>query len=190
MSSTNPPNRKAIPPRTILFAAALATLLSFAAPLHSQPEEPAPPEQVSPQEELRRLNATLREIADLLRQHLERQETDVFLRRLDLSYQRLAPLENELRSARSEKEGVAAEMENMAHMLAAAEEQIEQESSVLEGDDGSQRMKREIEARVEQLKRREWQLEQQIVELENRLARRLEDVQALEEWIDERLGLR
>jgi chromosome segregation ATPase len=190
MSSTNPPNRKAIPPRTILFAAALATLLSFAAPLHSQPEESAPPEEVSPQEELRRLNATLREIADLLRQHLERQETDVFLRRLDLSYQRLAPLENELRSARSEKEGVAAEAENLASMLASAEEQIEQESSVLEVDDGSQRMKREIEARVEQLRRREWQLEQQIVELENRLARRLEDVQALEEWIDERLGLR
>lgn len=190
MSSKGPSKQAPIAPRTILCVAALATLLVFATPLHSQTEEPTATEEVSPQEELHRLNQTLKEIADLLRQHLERQETEVFLRRLDLSYQRLAPLENELRSARSEKESVASEQENLTNMLASAEEQIERESSTLEVDSGTQQMKREVEARIEQLKKQEWQVEQRIVDLENRLARRQEDVQALEEWIDERLGLR
>ncbi len=135
----------------------------------------------------------MREIADLLRRQLETSEGDVYLKRLELGRQKLAPTESELRSAKSRREGVEDEQKSLAAMLSNLEEQESDREDVLVPDgteDQNARMQRELETHLERLRDKSWELDQKIITLENELARQKEDVEALEAWIDERLGLR
>ncbi len=177
--------------RTSIAAACVSLTLLLVPVAFSQEESPAA-DETSLGSELKSLNETMRQIADLLQRHLETNEVDVYLKRLELGRQKLAPTESELRSAKSKKEGVEDERKSLMAWSARLEEESEREdvSALDDSEDVSARMRRELETQVEQLKDKSWELDQKIIELENELARQKEDVEALEVWIDERLGLR
>ncbi len=177
--------------RTSIAAAGVLLTLLLVPVAASQEESPAA-DETSLGSELKSLNETMRQIADLLRRHLETNEVDVYLKRLELGRQKLAPTESELRSAKSRREGVEDERKSLAAMLSNLEEESDREdvSALDDSEDQNARMRRELETHLERLKDKSWDLEQKIIVLENELARQKEDVEALEAWIDERLGLR
>jgi hypothetical protein len=110
--------------------------------------------------------------------------------RIQLKQQRLSSVEGQLRSARGEQEATEQEIERLTAVEATMTDQVgdapgdgrmaEEERRGLEL---VRQQKKSLESRVETLRMR-------IAELENDLALALKDVHALEEAVDEELGLR
>lgn len=159
-------------------------------PALAQEEPPAPGRTL--QQEMAEVNRTLREIVDLMRLSLERHELDVLIRRLELYSRSLAPREQELRRAQANKESVEQELERMEAFMAQLEEEMarDAETGLEAPDSGLERQRADFETHQKLLKDRRWNLEQRIIELENDLTDRRRQIEALEEVVDERLGLR
>jgi hypothetical protein len=112
------------------------------------------------------------------------------LTRLQLKQQRLSPIESLLRSARSEEEAVVQEIER----LSAHERTMLDGVGADGGDEApSNAARQELAVLREQktiLSNRAEALRSRVVEYENELASALKDLQALEDAVDEHLGLR
>jgi chromosome segregation ATPase len=166
---------------TVLFAATLVA----AGPAPSQEVDLLTPAPESVAGQLDRLNRTLTRIAELLERHIEGQRQEVSLKRLELATRRVETLESELARARSdltslEDNGyfVRSELETLASQaersdpesLPALEDQVQE----------TERTLRLVEERVKQRVQR-------ILELENELTRRRQDLEALQDRLDREL---
>lgn len=173
-------------------SAAIATLLVaalWAADARAQEPSPEPP---SLQQEIARLNVTLKEIAGLLAKQLEGQETDLLIRRIELGSRSLEPRKERLRLAKASLTDLQGEEKNLVRTLEIMEEQ---RSKQLDAGGGESEpwetlQLQQMEDRVETVKRRQQELKREILELENDVAAREEDMRLLEQVIDSRLGLR
>ncbi len=174
-------------------SAALLAVLGAAAFLSpALAQEPATASATTLEQELTQLNQTMREIAELMRTYIARQEVDMILKRIELHRRYLNPLEEELRRTRSTKENMEEEIERMSAMIIEMEEQIAREDS--DGLDPADSPARQaidrMELHLKLTKDRQWTLEQRVLSLENDLSSRRQEMEALEEIADEQLGLR
>lgn len=121
-------------------------------------QEPAPPagagepgvSQANVGQEVARLNVTLKELVTLLRQQLAGQRIELLMWQVELKRDKLAPLENELRSARAAQEGAEAEL----HQLQLSQEQsTDSIANEFEGGDGSPEQREQMERMAEQMSR-------------------------------------
>ncbi len=101
-------------------------------------------------QEVARLNGTLKELVALMRRQLDGQRVELLMRQVELKRSKLAPVEAELRSARSEKEGAEGEL----RQLQMGQEQIVDEVAAnFQGGDGSPEQREQMEKMAEQMSR-------------------------------------
>ena len=140
--------------------------------------------------QLQAIRSELRGIADRLGSVEEQQRLVALVGRIQLKQQRLSTIEGQLRSARGEQEANEQEIERLDAVLDSWPKT--KEGRVVDDERGGeerrqlelmQQSRKSLGARVETLRLR-------IVELDNELARGQRDLLALEETVDERLGLR
>ena len=173
-----------------LVAAVSVATLSVA--LLASPEQPQAERTLDLAQGVRDLNRTMQEIASLLREQLKKQQADVLMKRMEISGRALSTQEQELR-------GVVAERGTITDGLKEIQARIEQ----LKDDDGREappgvrrpenglaRERFELELREKLLKDRLAASDQRVIELENDVARRRDEIKAWEELIDAQLGLR
>ena len=139
------------------------------------------------------LRAALTEVVELLKQSLEMQEVGVLLRRLELTEARIAPLRAEVGTARrklasieEDKLGLDTEIERMNQVIFNMEGEEDEEGNAV---DLMKYQRRHAKERLELLGRQEAEARQALYDLESELDRELTRIQALNEWVDERLGL-
>jgi len=140
--------------------------------------------------ELAGIRGELRTIAQLLGTVEEHHRVTALMTRIQLKQQRLSSVEGQLHSARAEQEAVEQEIERLAV--------VERTWADRPGDDATdERLKAEEERQLELMRQQRKSLESRvetlrmrIVELDNDLARVRKEILALEETVDEQLGLR
>jgi chromosome segregation protein len=144
------------------------------------------------QKELSQLNQSMAQLVALLRQNLETQQTEVLLKRVELSRLDLTPLENELRSLRASRDGLQEERDRVQARLDEVEaQQASRREEIPErANEELRMMMREAEAQIKLMKDRLRGLELRIVELEGDVASKRREIEVLEAAIDERLRLR
>lgn len=154
-----------------------------------------PPEETGLEREVRQLNATLGQLVELLRRQLESSNAAVLMQRVQLMTSGIAPLDQELRSARSEQQGRQSELDELELSAATFETQLER--NVEDGDISAEHARglREeqqlvYEQRKKQLEDRLWALQQRVIDLEQRLDDRRTEIETWEGEIDRVLGLR
>ncbi len=171
----------------------LSAALAFASlPLAAQPPAPPPPAagEQSLEQQMAELNRSVKTLVELLRVYLARQETDVLLQRIALGHRKLAPMETELRELRSKEQALDDERAQYETMLTEFEERAGNDSEDGFSEEDLAQMRQHFELQMKLTKDKRWKLEQRILELENRLEVERQDIDALEELVDERLGLR
>ncbi len=178
--------------RSAVCATFLALSLSTGlSPPPAPAQEPAL-EESGLQQEVARLNGIMKEIAGLLLQQVEGQETDLLLRRSELANRGLGPAKERLQEARAELNGLEDEERNLAMMQEMFEAQKAELRGVGESPEEEQVgvQLEQIEERLEVVETRKRELRREMTELENGVQSREQDLRLLEELIDARLGLR
>lgn len=133
----------------------------------------------------------LKTISQLLQTFEKHQQVTLLMTRIRLKQQRLSLLESQLREARGNQENMEQELEHMEVVENSYFEGLDRDDFGAEPPDDA--MQKELEFIRQQKKNLESRLQGQraaVIELENELARAREDVLALEETVDEQLGLR
>jgi len=139
--------------------------------------------------QLEGIRAELHGIAELLATVERHQEVMTLMTRIRLKQQGLASREADLRNAQSELENLEQQLEMLAGLERSWSD--ERTDGLVEAEAESVRQQRElVRQRTESLEGRKKVLDMRVVELENELARARDDVAALEEIVDDRLGLR
>lgn len=174
--------------RALIAGVAIVMTLSTAATAHEQDVGRVPEPSVAA--ELQGIRAELRGIGELLRKVEEHQHVQTLLSRIRLEQERLSSIESQLRSARGEQEATEQEIDRLTTVeeswtrrdseLLGGAELTEEER---QGMELIRHQRRALASRVETLRGR-------IVELENQLAAVEREILALEEVVDGRLGLR
>ena len=141
-------------------------------------------------DEATRMNQTLAQIASLLQKHVEAQDTDLLIKRFELSGRSLIPQKERLRKARESVADLDAEEADLAGVLEAQEEELASEGLDAESEPYHKLQVSQMERRVEAIQERRQTLAREIMELENEVAAREEDLAILRDAIDSRLGLR
>jgi chromosome segregation ATPase len=166
----------------------LVMLLCAAMPASAEEGRAADPSGAVAQ--LQGIRQELRSIVELLGTLEQHQRVATLMTRIRLKQQRLASIEGELRAARGEQEDAEQEITR----LTAIEESWTSEDREALGDDAAKEAeRRELELLRQERKSRAVRVETlrtRIVELENDLAGVQEDILALEETVDDQLGLR
>ena len=118
-------------------------------------------------------------------------QVTLLMTRIRLKQQRLGALESQLREARGHQEEMEQEIE---HMEAIAQSYFEgHDSGDFDADPLNDTQQKELEFMRQQKSNLQTRLQTQravVIDLENDLMRAREDVLALEETVDEQLGLR
>ena len=174
----------------VLVAAALPALGSLGTAAAQEPP-PADPTVLLLQE-VTELNTSMKEIADLLRQAVDRQQTALLLQRLQLKSRGVAPLEEGLRRARSEQEGVATSLAQLEQHLEFLEERRrdQEERQGLVAEDSDLKMEeRQMTLELNLLEEKLSMLNQRIFDLENDLLNRQSEIRDWEDYLDDQLGL-
>ena len=156
-----------------------------------QAQEPAS-EPPGLQQEVARLNGTMKEIVRLLEKQIEGQETDLLIRRSQLSNRSLGPAKERLRQARVDLTRLDDEETSYAQAMEMYESERPQLRDATDPEE-ARRMAAQVEQmkeRLEVLETRRQELKREIAELENGVLSREQDMRLLEELIDARLGLR
>jgi chromosome segregation ATPase len=143
-------------------------------------------------QEMTRLNQSLEEISGLLVLLLDGQEVDILMKRMQFKERRLAQVESELRSRRSEYENLQEEIKQMEGYREEMEiEAANRDQGGLDSTNSEdERIRRQIEAEMERITERSESIYRQVAELENRVGELREEYEILEEMLDERLELR
>jgi chromosome segregation ATPase len=141
-------------------------------------------------EHLAGIDRSLQEISVLLTSILDHQQLDVLLSRMQLKERSQVPLQDELNRARADRDGLSAEINRLQ---AIRQEWERARNAATPGDpvnESEAREMRRLFSELERLEEREAVLIQRVIELEDDLARRRDDIRTLEEMVDARLGLR
>jgi chromosome segregation ATPase len=162
----------------------VSALLAFPAPAQ---DAPAAPSEDAVARELARLNRSLEEIVVLLKKSAEHQELQLLIQRLELGGRRLTSLEDELARTRTSLDG----LEEERLTLEAMREQFESVHDPTRDDaEELEHQMQELDFRLKLIKDQSWSREQRKLDLEAKISTLVEDQQALEGVLDERLGLR
>lgn len=180
--------------RTLAVAVSVLLLAAPAAPVAGQ--EPSPPPGSSAeapgdvQDQLARLNRTLERIAGLLERQVEGQRLDLTLKRLELGNQRIRTLESELRSAEEKKRSLEDRQYEVQSRLKMFEDELERmEPEQIEDNRGSFTiMVGQAERELDVIEARLQETRQRILELENEVTRRRDDLRSLQDGLDRKLG--
>jgi len=171
-------------------AVVAAVALSTASIALSQ--EPAAPPAADLAVSMAELNASMKQIASLLREHLDKQEADLLMKRMEFSSRALASQEQLLRSAVNDRDGLVQEMKELQLRL----DQIRAESDRMPGagarpsEEELRRMSMEFELRQGLYKEQLAAAEQKVMELENDVMKYRDEIRVWQELVDARLGLR
>ena len=141
--------------------------------------------------QLEGIRGELRSIAQLLGSLEKHQRVTALMARMRPKQERLAAIEGRLLSARGEREDVKRELEQLTGIEQAW--MAETDGDLSRGDAPSEHERRQVEMLRQQKKilaSRVDTLDLRIVELENDLSRARDDILALEQTVDEQLGLR
>ncbi len=191
MSIKQPAAARARPAALLTLALTAVPAAAAAAP---QPPAAAQALPTGLEAEVRALNTTLGELVGLLRRQLEGQYAGVLMQRVQLMTSRMAPLEEELRGARSEQRGLSEDLDRMELIGEQVEAQYQAElaggADPEQAEAGRERMRADLELRRKQIRDRLWQAEQRVIDLEQRLDRRRVEIETWEGEIDRYLGLR
>jgi chromosome segregation ATPase len=179
---------------TTLLAVPIILLLSGSTITPLRAAEPAP-DDAGLSVELRRLDATLGRLVQLLERQLESGNAAVLMQRVQLMTSRMAPLEQELRAARSEQEGHQGELEDLELAALSLESQMERETEEGQIEEEQARglleqQRQVFDARKKQIEDRLWAAQQRVIGLEQRLDARRTEIETWEGEIDRALGLR
>jgi hypothetical protein len=170
----------------------LMLMVATAVPAHTAE---APLVEAGLEEEVRALNDTLVELVELLRRQLESSNAAVLMQRVQLMTNRIAPIEEELHTARKEARGLEDEAESMK--LAADEHEAHLERSVATGETTDEQARQELElqlamftSRQKQVGDRLWRAQQRVIDLEFFNDTATTEIYTWEGEIDRVLGLR
>lgn len=139
------------------------------------------------EEHFAQLNATMREIATLLQRQVKGEESNLLIKRIELSGRSLSAKKDRLRKLRGEAANLKEKELSLTSALEAGEQEL---NDSLENDRVQQVMLEQLEERVRSVKRRRQDLERELVVLESEVRVEEDDVEVLEAILDERLGLR
>ena len=139
------------------------------------------------QEYFAQLNATMQEIVTLLQRQIEGDETNLLIKRIELSDRSLSAKKDRLRKLRGEAANLKEKELSLSGALEAAELEL---ADSLEVEGAQQVMLEQLEERVQSVKRRRQDLERELVVLENEVRVEEDDMEVLEAVLDDRLGLR
>ena len=132
--------------------------------------------------ELAKLNATMREVADLLTKQVAQGHLDLLMKRTQMALDQVERVEALLRQAQDEKTSVEADrtrLEREREIVAAQEKMPAAErEAALTG----------IDAESKRLALRQSALEGQIVELQNRITERRDELRGWQALLDRRLS--
>lgn len=181
--------------RTVCDVVALSLLVLLIAVLAAVPvvgqeaaQEPRPAPTV--EEQLARLNSTLARIAELLERQVEGQSLDLALKRVQFGSGRVETLERDLRNAEDRRSSLSDEqyrIRSRLEMMAGEFEDLSPEQ--LEGRRPMyEQMIGQAERELEILDARLLETEQRIIDLENELTRRRDDLRAIQDQLDRELA--
>ncbi len=142
---------------------------------------------VSLEEYFAQLNATMQEVVTLLQRQIEGDETNLLIKRIELSDRSLSAMKDRLRKLREEASNLKEKEISLSGALEAAELEL---TDTLENDGPQQVMLDQLAERVQSINRRRQDLERELVVLENEVRVEEDDIEVLEAVLDERLGLR
>jgi chromosome segregation ATPase len=153
--------------------------------------QPAAPASTSTLEtEVADLDRSLQELVALLRELAGRQQTDLLLKRVELGYLKMGPLQQERKELRERKAADEEDLRRIQTVIAARQAAAEtQETAKLEGPDEAVG-KVMLEANIKRLKSRISEADQRIAELDSELQQEQRNVQRWEAMIDQRLDRR
>lgn len=154
-----------------------------------------PPSDAGLEHEVRQLNATLGQLVELMRRQLESGNAAVLMQRVQLMTNRMAPLEEELRSARAKQSSEQMQLDDLelsessyrGHLETQIEiGEITEEEARIRGYE-QERMGAENQKLIEN---RLWAAQQRVIDLEQAIAARRAELETWEGEIDRVLGLR
>jgi len=178
--------------RRVSLVVAVVAAVALSTASIALPQEPAPPQATDLAVSMAELNASMKQIASLLREHLDKQEADLLMKRMEFSSRALASQEQLLRSAVNDRDGLVQEMKELQLRL----DQIQAESDRAPGagarpsEDEFRRMSMEFELRQGLYKEQLAAAEQKVMELENDVMKYRDEIRIWQELVDARLGLR
>ncbi len=169
----------------------------FNHPVLSQEQLPSAGDQ-SIYQALEELNKSLKVLSGFVEEHLklqkqanERQQIEIAMKRIELHNRKLAPLEKQLQDAKYEKESLQEEIKTLQVEMERIEEMIDESDQPLDESD-----KKMYEQEIDQLKsylklsnEKVSSLDLKILEMENELIEKRADIEKLENYIDENIGL-
>lgn len=172
-------------------ALAFAVLASGAGAAWAQPApNPASDPVGAVQQDVAELNRSVKELVALLREYLTRQQVDLMFKRIELCFQKMGPIQEELRGLRARRSDDEVELNQLRTALAAREALEPQEEPKADEDLERDVRKVQLEAEIKSLRNRISQADQRILQLENELAQEQRNVQSWEAVIDQRLNPR
>jgi chromosome segregation ATPase len=167
----------------------LLVLIVFTMPALGQ-TAPAGEDVAPVVDQLEGIRVELKAISRYLQLLEEHQQVTLLMTRIRLKQQRLSLLESRVQSARNEQQYIEEEIEQLQTVEQSYFEDVERDEFGTEESEARQQelsylrqQKRNLQSRLEAQRAR-------VIELENDLMQAREDVLALEEAVDERLGLR
>jgi chromosome segregation ATPase len=173
----------------LLAVASAAMLIAAVAATPEPPREQQAPDLAQGVSEL---NRSMKEIAALLRQQLEKQQTDLLMKRLEISERALSAREQDLRSAESEKSGVSEGLKEIQARLDQLDDESDEASAggLRRENPDVLRMRTELELQQKLLKDRLSAVDQRALDLENDVADLREEIRGWKELVDRALGVR
>jgi len=180
-------------PRTSLNILMILTLLAVpsTAPLAAQ----APPSEAGLERQVRQLNETLGQLVELLRRQLEGSNATVLMQRVQLMTNRMAPLEEELRTARAVELDLQNQLGDLETSANSYRTHLETEVEMGEITEEEARIRSDQQERLlsesrKQTENRLWTAQQRVIDLEQALTARRAELETWEGEIDRVLGLR
>lgn len=162
--------------RTVAVAVAVLMIAG-----HNVVAQVAKPEDASARE-LAKLNATMREVADLLTKQVAQGQLDLLMKRAQMALDQVERAETLLRQAQDERASVEEErsrLEGQREVISAHEKMpAEERDANVAG----------IDVELKRLAQRLSTLETKIVELQNRIAERQDELRGWQALVDRRLG--
>ncbi len=182
------------PTRLATLAVMVALAVPLAGPAPARAQAPAPGGAPDPSarllDHLAGIDRSLREISVLLTSVLDHQQVNVLLNRLQLKERALTPLQQAVADTRGQLDSLDQEIKRL-EMIREDWERRRAAAAPGEPALSSEEVEmRRLMGELERLEDRRAVLAQRLVEQENDLDRQRDDIRALEEMVDARLGLR
>ncbi len=168
-------------------AAQIITSIMLAMPATHLGAEPSVAAEATAAQQLAQINATMREIVTLLERQIEGQETDLLIKRIELSSRGLAAKKERLRKLRATAADLDERQGSFARTLEASEQEL---SEAVEDNPLHEVQLEQLRERLKSVADRQRDLERELVVLENEVRTEEEDMEVLEAVLDERLDLR